>query len=215
METKELNPPCLNPPYQMRDRFRTFLPVVVDVETGGFNASTDALLEVCMITLQINEKGELIPKEQFSVNIRPFPNSNIERANIDFLGIDPFDESRNLVDEDPAMRPMFKAIAKEVKAQACTKAILVGHNGSFDLRFLNAVAARINYKRNPFHPFSVIDTASLGALVIGQTVLSRACLASGISFREEHAHSAIYDTQKECELFCSMYNKFTRFAGLP
>ena len=34
-------------------RFRGFLPVVVDVETGGFNPRTDALLEVggeCLIT---------------------------------------------------------------------------------------------------------------------------------------------------------------------
>ena len=212
---KSLNPPFLNPPYQIRERFRTFLPVVVDVETGGFNPATDALLEVCMITVQIDHEGRLAPKDEYSVNIRPFEGSNIERINIDFLGIDPYDEKRNLVEEGEAMRPLFKAISKEVKAQACTKAILVGHNGSFDLSFINAVAARLNYKRNPFHPFSVIDTASLGALVLGQTVLSRACLAAGIPFNEDHAHSAVYDTNKECELFCRMYNRFTKYAGLP
>ncbi len=215
VEIKSINPPCLNPPYQIKDRFRTFLPVVVDVETGGFNAATDALLEVCMITVQIDNEGKLIPKDQYSVNIRPFEGSNLVKINIDFLGIDPFDESRNLVSEDEAMKPIFKAISKEVKAQGCTKAILVGHNGAFDLSFINAVANRLNYKRNPFHPFSVLDTASLGALVLGQTVLSRACHSAGIGFKEEHAHSAVYDTQKECELFCSMYNRFTKFAGLP
>lgn len=210
-----LNPPCETPPYQMRDRFRTFLPVVVDVETGGFNPATDALLEVSMLTIQINAKGKLEPKDQYSVNIRPFEGSKLEKANIDFLGIDPFDESRELVDEAEAMRPLFKAISKEVKAQACTKAILVGHNGAFDLSFINAVAERLKYKRNPFHPFSVIDTASLGALVLGQTVLSRACLCAGIEFNGGHAHSAVYDTLKECELFCAMYNRFTTYAGVP
>lgn len=210
-----LNPPCNNPPYKMRDRFRTFLPVVVDVETGGFNSATDALLEVSMLTVQINAAGKLEPKDQYSVNIRPFEGSKLERANIDFLGIDPFDESRNLHNESDAMRPLFKAIAKEVRTQECTKAILVGHNGSFDLSFINAVANRINYKRNPFHPFSVIDTASLGALVLGQTVLSRACVTAGISFDGGHAHSAEYDTLKECELFCAIYNRFTTYAGLP
>ncbi len=212
---KTINPPFLNPPYQIRDRFRTFLPVVVDVETGGFNPVTDALLEVCMITVQIDNEGRLVPKDEYSVNIRPFEGSRIERINVEFLGIDPYDEKRNLVEEGEAMRPMFKAIAKEVKAQACTKAILVGHNGSFDLSFINAVARRLNYKRNPFHPFSVIDTASLGALVLGQTVLSRACIAAGLSFDEEQAHNAVYDTTKECQLFCRMYNRFTKFAGLP
>lgn len=215
IETKVINPPFSNPPYKIRDRFRTFLPVVVDVETGGFNPATDALLEVCMMTLQIDNKGRLAPKDQYSVNIRPFEGANIVQVNIDFLGIDPYDESRNLVYEADAIKPLLKTIAKEVKAQECTKAILVGHNGAFDLSFINAVANRVNYKRNPFHPFSVIDTASLGALVLGQTVLSRACHSAGISFNEEHAHSAVYDTEKECELFCAMYNRFTKFAGLP
>ena len=215
IETKVINPPFSNPPYKIRDRFRTFLPVVVDVETGGFNPATDALLEVCMMTLQIDNKGRLAPKDQYSVNIRPFEGANIVQVNIDFLGIDPYDESRNLVNEADAIKPLLKTIAKEVKAQECTKAILVGHNGAFDLSFINAVANRVNYKRNPFHPFSVIDTASLGALVLGQTVLSRACHSAGISFNEEHAHSAVYDTEKECELFCAMYNRFTKFAGLP
>lgn len=215
IDIQAINPPYQNPPYQLRDRFRTYLPVVVDVETGGFNPKTDALLEVCMITIQVDDKGMLVPKDQYSVNIRPFEGSQLVKTNIDFLGIDPFDESRNLVDEADAMKPLFKAISKEVKAQACSKAILVGHNGSFDLNFINAVAERLNYKRNPFHPFSVIDTASLGALVLGQTVLSRACISAGISFSDDHAHSAVYDTQKECELFCSMYNRFTKYAGLP
>lgn len=213
--TKSLNPPFLNPPYQIRDRFRTFLPVVVDVETGGFNPNTDALLEVSMITMQIDNAGKLTSKDQYSVNIKPFEGSNIERVNIDFLGIDPYDEKRNLMEEGEAIRQLFKLISKEVKAQECTKAILVGHNGAFDLGFINAAATRIGYKRNPFHPFSVIDTVSLGALVLGQTVLSRACLTAGIGFSEEHAHSAVYDTEKECELFCTMYNRFTTYAGLP
>ena len=34
------------------DRFRGFYPVVIDVETAGFNAKTDALLEIAAITLK-------------------------------------------------------------------------------------------------------------------------------------------------------------------
>lgn len=212
---EHLNPPATNPPYLIKERFRTFLPVIVDVETGGFNPYTDALLEVCMITVQINNQGLMEPKDRYSVNLRPFEGSTLVRINVDFIGVDPFDPKRNAKDEGQAMRPLFKEIAREVKEQACTKAILVGHNGSFDLGFINAVANRLKYKRNPFHPFSVIDTASLGALVYGQTVLSRACHSAGMTFDEEHAHSAQYDTQQECELFCRMYNSFTKFAGLP
>ena len=215
IESKSLNPPFLNPPYQLKDRFRGYLPVVVDVETGGFNASTDALLEVSLITVQIDNNGYLAPKDQHSVNIMPFEGSKLNKINIDFLGIDPYDEKRNLLPEDAAMKPLFKLVSKEIKEQGCTKAILVGHNGAFDLKFMNAVSTRLNYKRYPFHPFSVIDTASLGALVLGQTVLSRACITAGIAFDDSQAHNAVYDTYKECELFCYMYNRFTKFAGLP
>lgn len=200
---------------EIKDRFRKFLPVIVDVETAGFNEKTDALLEVSMMTVQMDDNGFLMPKEQFSANIRPFPNANIEQSNIDFLGIDPFDESRDLKDEREALIPMFKAIAKEVKANACTRAILVGHNGYFDLKFIQAACERINYKKCPFHPFSVLDTASLSALVLGHSVLIKACLAANIHFDESSAHGAVYDTQKECELFCKIYNRYTTFAGVP
>ena len=36
---------------KLKDRIRGYLPVVVDVETGGFDESKDALLEICIITV--------------------------------------------------------------------------------------------------------------------------------------------------------------------
>ena len=199
----------------IKDRFRGFYPVVVDVETAGFNPSLDALIEVSMMTVVMDEHGFLSPGEIMSANIRPFEGANIEQANIEFLGIDPFDEARNLKTERDALLPMFKTISKAVKANACSRAILVGHNASFDLSFIKAASDRLNYKRNPFHPFSVLDTASLSALVYGQTVLSRACFAANINFDGDMAHGSAYDTQKECELFCALVNRFTTFAGIP
>ncbi len=201
--------------YLLKDRFRQFYPVIVDVETAGLEPQTDALLEVSMMTVTMNEKGMIVPDEQFHANIRPFPNSLIKKANIDFLGIDPFDESRNLLSEEEALIPMFKAVSKKVKAHQCKRAILVGHNGAFDLGFINAAVARLNYKRCPFHPFSVFDTASLALLVYGQSVLVKACLAAKIDFDTNLAHGAAYDTLKECELFCSIVNRFTAFCGFP
>ena len=168
-----------------------------------------------MMTVKFDEKGRLVPDELFSANIRPFEGANINQSNIDFLGIDPFDEKRNLQTENEALIPMFKAISKKVKANKCKRAILVGHNGHFDLKFINAAVERLAYKRSPFHPFSVLDTASLSLLVFGQSVLIKACIAAKIDFDLENAHGAAYDTQKECELFCKIYNNFTLFAGIP
>ena len=67
----------------------------------------------------------------------------------------------------------------------------------------------------PFSPFSVLDTSSLSSLVLGHSVLAVACRIAGIEFDNEQAHGAVYDTQKECELFCKIYNRYTTFAGLP
>ncbi|MGN0916279.1 MAG: exonuclease domain-containing protein [Succinivibrio sp.] len=200
---------------QLKYRFREFLPVIVDVETAGFDPKVNALIEVSMMTVKFDENGYLIPDEQFSANIRPFEGSVINESNIAFLKIDPFDESRDLKTEEEALLPMFKSISKKIKQHKCKRAVLVGHNGHFDLGFILAAAERLKTKKCPFHPFSVIDTGSLSMLMYGQSVLVKACLAAGIGFDMENAHGAAYDTRKECELFCAIYNRFTRFIGLP
>ena len=71
---------------------------------------------------------------------------------------------------------------------------------------MNRAAERSNLKRNPFHPFSSFDTATLCGLAYGQTVLARACAAAGIEFESEEAHSARYDCDKTVEIFCSIVN---------
>jgi ribonuclease T len=95
-----------------------------------------------------------------------------------------------------------------VKDNDCTRAILVGHNSAFDLGFINAATARAGIKRNPFHPFSSFDTATLAGVAFGQTVLSRAVLAAGLSWDADAAHSAAYDAERTADLFCAVCNQF-------
>ena len=78
----------------MSDRFRGFLPVVVDVETGGFNSETDALLEIGAVTLSIDDEGILRPDCNIFHSVIPFEGSNIEQAALDITGIDPNDPYR-------------------------------------------------------------------------------------------------------------------------
>ncbi len=202
--------------FNISERFRGYLPIVVDVETAGLDPKENALLEIALMTVVPDEKGFLHPGTLMSSCIRPFKDSVICDENIAFLGIDPFDESRNLRNEEEVLPEFFKFVKKEIKAYGCKRAVLVGHNGSFDLGFVQAAAARIGWaKKCPFHPFSVMDTASLSFLVYGQSVLAKACRAAGIEFEASKAHTAAYDTTKECELFCKLYNSFTTFAGIP
>lgn len=196
-------------------RFRGYLPVVIDVETGGFNSTTDAVLELGAVILGMNEAGELIAEETHFFRIKPFEGANLEEAALKFTGIDPYHPFRIAHDEQDAFRLLFSSIRAKIKAESCTRAILVGHNAHFDLGFVMAAAQRHNLKRNPFHPFSNFDTASISALCYGQTVLARACAAAHITFDPSQAHSAKYDAEKTAELFCHSINRWKELGGWP
>lgn len=76
--------------YQLSDRFRGYYPVVIDVETAGFNALQDALLEVAAVTLKMDEFGFIRPDKTFHYHVLPFQGANLEQAALDFNGIDPY-----------------------------------------------------------------------------------------------------------------------------
>lgn len=199
--------------HAMANRFRGFLPVVVDVETAGFNSRTDALLEIAAVTLTMDENGFLIIDQSFEAQVEPFEGANLEKSALDFTGIDPYDPDRESVPEREALENIFKPVRKAIKAHDCKRAILVGHNASFDQGFVNAASDRADIKRNPFHPFSTFDTASLAGLAFGQTVLAKACQVAGIEFDGKKAHSALYDTTKTAELFCIIVNRWKELGG--
>ena len=196
-------------------RFRKFLPVIVDVETGGFNSKTDALLEIAAVLVRMDSQGTLRRGETLSFQIEPFEGANIEKAALDFTGINLDCEFRNATDEELALKEIFRLVRDEIRDQACNRAILVGHNAHFDLGFLHAATDRNKIKRNPFHPFSCFDTATLSGLAFGQTVLAKACETAGIEFSNKNAHAAAYDAEKTADLFCTIVNKWKGFGGWP
>ena len=203
-------------PMRLKERFRKFLPVVVDVETAGFNAQTDALLEIACIPIRLDEHGVFFPGEAFNAHIEPFEGANLEPSALAFTGIDPNNPMRKAIaeDEKSALRRIFKGLKDVRREEDCRQCVLIGHNAHFDLAFLNAAILRTNSKNhNPFHNFSVFDTVTLSALAFGQTVLARACKAAGLEFDGKNAHSALYDTQKTAELFCYILNQYPMLAN--
>ena len=192
----------------MSDRFRGFLPVVVDVETGGFNWKTDALLEIAAVLVEAGDDGTLMRGETIRYHVKPFEGANLEPASLAVNGIDPDHPLRLAVDEKEALQNIFREVRRAVREAACTRAILVGHNSFFDLSFLNEAVERSSIKRNPFHPFSSFDTATLCGVAYGQTVLSRAVKAAGLEWDEDSAHSAAYDAEVTAEVFCDVVNRF-------
>ena len=194
--------------HPMCHRFRGFLPVVVDVETGGFNCATDALLEIAAVLIEMQPDGTLTTGSAWRYHVQPFAGANIEPASLAVNGIDPHHPLRPALPEREALSRLFREVRTAVRATDCTRAILVGHNAFFDLSFLNAAVARCELKRNPFHPFSSFDTATLAGVAFGQTVLAKALAAAGLPFDSSEAHSAAYDAQRTAELFCAICNRF-------
>lgn len=193
---------------QIVDRFRGFLPVVVDVETGGFNAGTDALLEIAAVIIGMDGDRQLYPKETVNYHVKPFEGANIESASLAITGIDPHHPLRPALPEDEALRRIFREVRRELKEVGCQRAILVGHNAHFDLGFVNAAINRNDVKRNPFHPFSCFDTVTLCGAAYGQTVLARAAEIAGLEFDKQAAHSARYDAEFTAEIFCRILNQW-------
>jgi ribonuclease T len=193
----------------MARRFRGFLPVVVDVETGGFNANTDALLQIAAVLVDIDADGHLKRGATYSFHVKAFEGANIEPAALQVNKINPFHPLRPAIEERDALQRIFKEVRAAMKVAGCRRAILVGHNSWFDLAFLNAAITRAAVKRNPFHPFSSFDTATLGGAALGQTVLAKASMLAGLGWDGASAHSATYDAEQTADLFCYVCNLLT------
>jgi ribonuclease T len=190
---------------EIRERFRGYLPVTVDLETGGFDNQANPILEIACSFLAL-AGNELAISSQHQWNVTPFPGSTIDPASLKITGIDLDDPDRQGLLERDALQSFFKVVRHEMKQSGCHRAILVAHNASFDHGFIRSACTRTGIKRNPFHPFSTIDTAALSAVAFGHTVLSETCRRAGLEFDDARAHDAAYDADRTAALFCRIVN---------
>jgi ribonuclease T len=207
------NPDESLPISPMSRRFRGYLPVVVDVETGGFDWNRHALLEIAVVPIDLDDNGAFAMGETASAHLIPAPGTDIDPKSLEITGIVLDHPFRLAKPEKEALEHVFAPVRAAMKKHACQRAILVGHNAHFDLNFLNAAVARSGHKRNPFHPFSVFDTVTMAGMAYGQTVLARAIQAAGMEWNADDAHSAVYDTEQTARLFCKIANAWPRPAA--
>jgi ribonuclease T len=193
----------------IKERFRGFLPVVIDVETAGFEAKTDALLELAAIPIEYDDDKNFVLGECFHYHIKPFEGAKINQDALEFNKIDPDHPFRFAISEKDALEDLYPKIRAVAKKHNCQRAVLVGHNAWFDLSFINAATTRTKLK-SPLHGFTSFDTATLSALFYGQTVLSKALMAAKLGYNAEEAHSAVYDTKQTAKLFCKMLNDWNK-----
>ncbi len=200
--------------HPLGNRFRGYLPVIIDIETAGFNAKKNPMLEIAAVIVEFDNLGYLQITESHSSHVIPFKHSELDEAALKFNKIDPYHPFRFALEEKDALMKLFSPIKAAVKRNQCTRAILVGHNPAFDISFLNAAVARTSIKKSPFHPFSSFDTATLGGLIYGQTVLAKVAQAAGLAWDNEKAHSALYDAEQTARLFCMMVNRWKDLQAL-
>lgn len=190
---------------EMANRFRGFLPVVIDIETGGFDAGSHAVLELGAISLNWHH-DRLIIEDRWVWSVEPFPGGLLDPASLKITGIDPTDPARGAVSEIEMLRDLFSKVRQNLRRHNCQRAIMVAHNAAFDQQFMHTMVERTSVKRDPFHPFTFIDTASLAAVTYGHTVLSEVCKRAGIEFDSERAHGALYDAERTADVFCHIVN---------
>ncbi|MCY7355767.1 MAG: ribonuclease T [Lysobacter sp.] len=195
---------------KMSERFRGYLPVVVDVETGGFDWNKHALLEIAVVPIDLDEQGAYVCGESASAHVVPAAGTLIDPKSLEVTGIILDHPFRMAKPEREALDHVFATVRAAIKKHGCQRAILVGHNAHFDLNFLNVAVARSGHKRNPFHPFSVFDTVTLAGVAYGQTVLARAVQAAGLDWNSNDAHSAVYDAERTAQVFCKIVNAWPR-----
>ena len=94
--------------HQLKNRFRGYFPVIIDVETAGFDAKKDALLELAAITLKMDENGNLQPDQKCHFHIEPFEGANINPESLKFNGIDIHNPLRDAVSELDAITGLFQ-----------------------------------------------------------------------------------------------------------
>ncbi|HTM62912.1 MAG TPA: ribonuclease T [Gammaproteobacteria bacterium] len=191
----------------LASRFRGLLPVVIDIETSGLNPATDGMLEIAAVMLAMTEDGRLVRGKTLAYHVEPFVGARIDQEALEITGIDPESPLRFAIPEAQALHRIFAAVQEQLEAEKCYRAVLVGHNAWFDLSFVLAAAKRAGIRHLPFHTFTTFDTASLSAVVLGETVLARATRRARIPFNVKDAHSAIYDAEKTADLFCFLANK--------
>jgi ribonuclease T len=74
------------PRHPMAERFRGYLPVVVDVETGGFNSPPTPCWKLPRPPSAWT-KRVLFPEHTYFFRVEPFEGANIEAAALEFTGI--------------------------------------------------------------------------------------------------------------------------------
>lgn len=153
------------------------LIAVIDTETTGiYPTSHDRIIEVAVLLM--SQSGEVVDQYETLLN----PNRDLGPTHI-----------HGIRAEEVLVAPTFVDIAGDLVALLSRARLLVGHNVTFDIRFIQAEIARIGIDSS-WHP-PVVDTYR-----ITQLPLALACEQFGVVTDGQY-HSAMGDVVATAGLF--------------
>ena len=168
--------------------------VVVDVETTGWSAATDAIVEIARVTL---DNGAIA--ERWSSLVQPGRPVPAEATHI-----------HGISDAMLAVAPPAGVIARPFR-DACGADTLAIHNAAFDVPFLNALLRRhgVEPLYNP-----IVDTLGLARGLDGQGGNSLGELARDHGIAHANPHRALGDALATAELLLALAPRWEAERGV-
>lgn len=163
--------------------------IIFDTETTGLDNQNDRVIEIGGV--------ELVNKFPSGRSFHVFVNAQGRKVHPEALAV------HGITDEFLQDKPTFSQIVADM-ADLFDGAMLVAHNASFDIGFINAEYARIGLP--PVDPARVIDTLALARRrhPMGPNSLDALCKRYGIDNAHRTKHGALLDAELLAEVYIEM-----------
>lgn len=170
--------------------------VIFDLETTGLSNRLDEIIEFGAVKMK---DREVIDRKQLFVN----PKRSIPAHISSLTHINQSD-----VDAAKPIEDVFDDLKQWIG-----DAVLVAHNATFDVGFMNAAARKLG---KPEFSNPVIDTLPLAhaMLDLKRYRLGNVCRHYGVKYDGEGAHRADYDAEVLSQVLCHMLNAYKSDATL-
>ena len=170
--------------------------VIFDLETTGLSNRLDEIIEFGAVKMR---SREVIDRKQMFINPKRSIPANI--TSLTHINQSDVDSARPIEDVFDELRGWIG------------DAVLVAHNATFDVGFMNAAARKLG---RPEFTNPVIDTLPLAhaMLDLKRYRLGNVCRHYGVKYDGEGAHRADYDAEVLSQVLCHMFNAYKSDATL-
>lgn len=178
--------------------------IVFDCETGGLDETKNPITQYAAVIL---DGKTLQEKDRFETFIKPYNDLTIEKQALEHTMVTMSDINAGISISQfvKTVTAWWESHRAKAKAKEMGRLVPVGHNVTFDLRFINYALALegVGTTEEWMYP-NLIDTFSLGKMTFGiegdeKLNLGSCCERAKIKLTD--AHGAMNDVEATAELF--------------